>query len=325
MFLSNAISHCEGGNIPGVAVNNTLTLAYSIPWERGWVIGPLLGSAIIPGIEEVHRRQLLPGYDIEWVWADSYCEPRRGMLNMVNMWKSVEDLDGIIGGGCSVVCQPIALLAAAWNIPVVSWGCGSASLSDKATYPTFTRPVNNLVNMGPIFQALSATLGWNRVAVLTTPQDIWKKTGESIKKSMEANGGEALFRVVQPTMRGSTVNTKSLADMKETLKGLQHQVRIFYVLIYESDLYNLLTLAVELGMANGQYVFVTSEYHKSLATRWPYNSSAERRAIEGLMGLSIAQPDGQQYQDFLKEVIKAFQHPRFANVPHLPLADCRSI
>lgn len=50
-----------------------------------------------------------------------------------------EDLDGIIGGGCSTVCVPVSLLAAAWGIPVISYGCLLSTLGDKDTYPTFAR------------------------------------------------------------------------------------------------------------------------------------------------------------------------------------------
>ena len=63
----------------------------------------------------------------------------RGIKVTVDIWDSVDRLDGLIGGGCSVVCQPVALLAAAWNVPVVAWACASPPLSDKVTYPTFTR------------------------------------------------------------------------------------------------------------------------------------------------------------------------------------------
>ncbi len=69
---------CWTATIMGVAVNNTLTLGFSLPWEHGWTVGPGAGAGIIVGIEEVHRRQLLPGYDIEWVFRDDHCEPQRG-------------------------------------------------------------------------------------------------------------------------------------------------------------------------------------------------------------------------------------------------------
>ncbi len=68
-----------GGNVRGVALNNTLTLGYLVPWKQGWVIGPYVGSSIILAIQEVKRRHLVGDYDIEWVMRDDHCQPQHGM------------------------------------------------------------------------------------------------------------------------------------------------------------------------------------------------------------------------------------------------------
>ena len=78
-----------GGNVQGEAVNKTLNVAFSIPWTQGWTVGSRAGAAIIVGIEEIKRRQILPGYEIEWVWRDSLCNPMQGIQMIVDMWSSV--------------------------------------------------------------------------------------------------------------------------------------------------------------------------------------------------------------------------------------------
>ena len=150
------------GNVQGEAVNNTLWLGYSIPWISQWPIGVQVGSAIILGIEEVYRRQILPGYRIDFVWRDSGCIVYHGIRNVIDMWSSVDDIDAIIGDGCSVVCQPLSFLAEAWGIPVISFGCTSDSLSDKTTYPTFTRVEGTWAILAPALRSLSDQFEWNR-------------------------------------------------------------------------------------------------------------------------------------------------------------------
>ena len=56
-----------------------------------------MGSAIILGLEEVEKRQILPGYSLEWVMRNTKCKPRTGITEAVDLWKSVTDLDVIIG------------------------------------------------------------------------------------------------------------------------------------------------------------------------------------------------------------------------------------
>ena len=104
------------------------------------------------------------------------------MRGTVDMWMSSGGLDVIIGDGCSVVCQPVSLLAAAWGIPVVSWGCSSSTLSNKNIYPTFTRTKGTWMSLGPVFSALADTMGWNTVAILTSPEDVFRLAGVSAKK-----------------------------------------------------------------------------------------------------------------------------------------------
>ena len=67
-----------------------------------------------------------------------------GFKAAVEAWSEFADLDGLVGFGCSIVCQSVGLLAASWNIPIVSFFCASGPLADKDTYPTFTRTCPNM-------------------------------------------------------------------------------------------------------------------------------------------------------------------------------------
>ena len=69
-----------------------------------------------------------------WILTSLYYS---GFQAMVDIWEELDDLDAIIGPLCSTACQPVALLAAAWNMPVISYGCSSTALSDTEQYPTF--------------------------------------------------------------------------------------------------------------------------------------------------------------------------------------------
>ena len=44
--------------------NKTLTLGYLIPWTKDWEVGPTMGAAILLGLREIERQQLLPGYKV---------------------------------------------------------------------------------------------------------------------------------------------------------------------------------------------------------------------------------------------------------------------
>ncbi len=173
----------EAANIQGdVLPNKTFTLGFVLPWEKEVRLGGIIGSAMLVGVQEVYKRQILHGYEIEFSWRDTWCNAQRGMRGAVDIWKSVQDLDGIIGAACSTVTQPVALLAAAWGIPVVSWGSTSESLSDKETYPTFTRSEGTWAILGDVIREVASVFDWNTIAIIYTQADIMKLTAEAIGK-----------------------------------------------------------------------------------------------------------------------------------------------
>ena len=66
------------GSIPGVALNGTLNLAF-LGASRLFMPGAL--PAFNVAMRTIRERQLLPGYNIEWQYRDSQCNPYHGMYH----------------------------------------------------------------------------------------------------------------------------------------------------------------------------------------------------------------------------------------------------
>ena len=101
-------------------------------------------SAWVGTWKQVLNHRLTVMFSFQW-WVfsktfqacTSYVHCVSGLSAAVRAWQEVPDVDGFIGPVCSVGCEPVALLAAAWNVPVISFSCSSSSLSDMDQYPTF--------------------------------------------------------------------------------------------------------------------------------------------------------------------------------------------
>ncbi len=298
-----------------------LVLGFTIPWSQKWLVGPKIASAIILGIDEVGNRELLPGYEIDWIWRDSYCESSRGMAMAVDIWTSVPGgVDGIIGDGCSVVCQPVSLLAAAWGIPVVSWGCTSPSLSNKETYPTFTRVEENWQTSGPTFNGLADSFGWKKIAILTNPAELFKLTAVAVKNTLEEGGKEVVFYIVGATMNGDVLDSKNFEDLKHTLMMLKDNVFIFYFFGYNVERRNILIAAYDTQMLDGRYVFVIilSDTFTFIHTVFSYRPELNPVAFNGLITIEPIKPSGPEYDIFRYRVLQAFNDSRFDNMPYMP-------
>ncbi len=299
--------------------NGKLTLGYLVPWQ-GWPVGPSVGSAIILGINEIEKRQLLPGYEIEWLLRNDACEARRGMHKAVQIWHSVEKLDAIIGSGCSVVCQPLSLLAAAWGIPIISWGCSSLSLSDKTSYPTFTRALGTNLGRIPPMASVAEKLEWNRICIISTPEPIYKLQAEELFKEFQHQGKYVHLFIVESTVRGKEILDEKLEILRTVFSSVRNKVTFFVLMGYAIDLRNMLICAYDVEMLNGQYAFLTieSQINSIVNKSQVFRSEMDAIIYEGLMAIGITRPSGEAWDHFRQDVIDAFQDPRFDHLPHLP-------
>ena len=204
----------------------TLQIGVLIPWTQDWILGDKMGSGIVVGIEEVERRQLLPGFKIDWKWRDTYCQPRQGLAVAVDLWSEFDgNLDAYIGGGCSVVCEPVALLSAAFNLPYISFGCTSDTLSNKYNYPTFTRSVGTWVSLAPMFDQMADKLEWKRLGIVTTTENIMQLTANAIKLEMENHEKTVIYQTVQSVMDGDKINQESLIKQKSIIESIRNEAR----------------------------------------------------------------------------------------------------
>ena len=299
-----------------------LTIAYFLPWMRGWPVGPQVGSANVLGIREIRKRGLLPDYDIEWVYRDTWCEPKRAMQMVVDAWSSVDRLDAIIGPGCSVTCQPLGLLAAFWNIPIISYDCSSPKLSDKSVYPTFSRTVGTKSARAPVYNWLVDMFNWTNIGIVSTPEDVYKISSADMKEEMEKYGKKVTLQTVDSTVKGKEVDKQKLEGMRNVFKTMKEYNRIFILMTYPLDLRNMLITAKDLGMMHGEYAFLTNEYALSEmdVEYHSYRPEIDSTIYNGIIGMGAYVPSGAKWEAFQQDVIDSLQEmePQFDGLPHLP-------
>lgn len=253
---------------------------------------------------------------VDWILRDDYCEPMRGMQVAVEMWGAVNDLDAMIGPGCSVVCQPLALLAAAWKIPIISWGASSPDLSDKNIYPTFFRLEAPFSARAPVFDSIADMFGWKKIGILVTIMDVYRLTAIAVKEEMERQGKEVFMSVVDTTMRGSDVDPASLSELRAVLATMKKQVRIFIMMALPPDFRNMLIMAMDEGMLNGEYVFMCNEFSVEIVEQ-KYRPDVDPIIYKGILAIGVSRPSGREWDEYRQDVIDAFQDPRFDGFPHL--------
>ncbi len=237
------------------------------------------------------------------------------------MWDEVEDLDAIIGPPCSVSCEPTALLTAAWGIPQVSPACLSDVLTNKQTYPTFTRSVGPYSGNAPLYLSICKLFGWvNRVAIITTFELTYKILADSVQNEMEKAGIETLFYTLRPLILGSGPDLETLRDQNELVRKLKTEVRVIFIFRMPQDIRAFLVSAYDEGlMADGGYVFISQDMDLVLDAENTYRPETEEFIYTGSITVTFKKSDVPGYKAFQQDVVDAFGDPRFDDYPHIPV------
>lgn len=176
----------------GSAINVTkeIKLGVSIPWSGvNWDAGPRFASGILIAVDRINNDPtFLPGHKITFEWKDSKCEESASLTAAVDLFaKTSPRIHALIGPACSGGCKAAAYLASHWNMPIISYGCGSEELSDKTSFPTFARTVGVYSKSGDIFVRLMNWYNWDRIAIITPTAFIWTSIMTGVRKEVEKN------------------------------------------------------------------------------------------------------------------------------------------
>ena len=165
-----------------------------LPMTGRWPIGTRIAAAVPMAINDVmDDSTLLPGYNITYKIVDSSCLPERGLRGMVGF----QAVDLFIGPACSVVAQPVALLAKIWNKPIVTYAASSNKFINKDVYSTLGTITayarrNECYTPKFVHQILKA-FNWTIFAILSSSEVEWKTMAGKIRSAVEPNVKVSLF------------------------------------------------------------------------------------------------------------------------------------
>ena len=265
-----------------------------------------LMTATAVRIGVIAAKPILPEYEIQYEVKDTFCNPNVGMKAVLDLQKKHQRLDAIIGPRCSTVCEPVGLLAVAWNIPQVSHRCSSGLLSNKKVYPTFTRTRVNLLSVSNVFTAVLKKFGWSKFSILTSDIPVFKLAAEYLKNLSEEQGINVGLFTFSRTVSGNKLNKKNLDVLRLLMKSLKVQSRVFAMYMYTFDVRHVLAIARQLGMMKGNYVFIglVPTYRGSKKrTRFIMPDVSDAEVYQGVMVLSEDDvPNSPEWEKFNKDL-----------------------
>ncbi|XP_065051020.1 atrial natriuretic peptide receptor 1-like [Rhopilema esculentum] len=314
LFLGILIQEC------GTSTSNTtkeLKLGVLIPMTGDkWNAGPRFASGIVIAIEKINADpNILPGYNVTFEWQDSKCEESVSLTAAVDMYARINPhVHALIGPACSHSCKSVGYLANHWNMPLISYACGSVELSNKKDFPLFARTVGVYANSGKIIVNLMKFYKWDRIALLTSTDFLWT----SIMTGVQADVTKANLKIAyyQNFNVGSVTDTY-LQEILETASTLSH---IFIFGGYSVTIRRLMLAAHTLGLTTSGYAFFSYDLLLDSCNSTTASDEENRiacQAYEGLLDISLYVPETAEYKNFTAEVRRRMAEPPF-NRPMLP-------
>ena len=269
------------------------------------MIGHSVSVALKIGLEKA--KQSLPGYEIDYMMEDSMCNPKVGIKAVVNLQKKYKRLDAIIGSQCSVVCEPVGLLATIWNIPQVSSRCSSILLSDKIVYPTFSRPRGNNLHTSRVVINVLQAFGWQRFSIISSDDSFFKLAAEYLLKFSEEHNMDVQVFTFSATNIDKNADKEKLHRLRSLIHTMKETARVTILFMFRRDFRNFLIFAKQEGYLDKGCVLIglDTAYRGSVAVLRDIEPQiTDTEIYQGLIG--VTEDDGpftEQWEKFRNETL----------------------
>ncbi|XP_022249346.1 guanylate cyclase 32E-like [Limulus polyphemus] len=138
-------------------------------------IGKLIAGAITVAVMNVNKRpDLLPNHALQFIPADA---GERGTSVAIKKMTRMRDDGAVAFIGPDESCVSEALVAAAWNYPMITYKCSDRKVSNKNIYTTFARTLPPSSKVSKYVISLLKHFKWNKV-VLVVSENHWYKQAE---------------------------------------------------------------------------------------------------------------------------------------------------
>ncbi|XP_055899976.1 atrial natriuretic peptide receptor 1-like [Biomphalaria glabrata] len=274
-------------NVTGIKIGVLLISDINVPYSI-----QRTGPAIHIAVEKVNQN-LMEGYRLVTVIRvyDNLCDARYASGAAAEL-HFIDQVQAIVGPGCSNALDHVARLAAYWNIPIVTGLGENGIFNNKTTYPTLTRFAYCQCRIRSVFANTFTLFKWTNIALIYDhsdgPSDI---LGTTLKDGLPTSK-------YYPEVIGFYSEDKSY-DAGKLLQEAAKNSRIIIFALHGNLLREFMLKAYDLGYAqSGDFVFMNVELFPFPSGYWGNNHWARndsldpiaKKAYESLLRVSLYFP-----------------------------------
>ncbi|CAH0563498.1 unnamed protein product [Brassicogethes aeneus] len=216
--------------LTGTGAHN-FTDSVTIGFVGAYGQAPVDLGALPLAIEAVNAdKDLLPGRELKFVTADigstrSSSLPTRAIRAMTEMRDN--GIVAFIGPDAS--CLPEALVAAAWNLPMISYKCSETKVSNKKIYSTFARTLTPSSKVSKSVVALLKAFKWDKFVLVTGST---ASSGSEVKEAIEDLATREGLMVIESKQYSAFYIPRYIEEMCNVV-GDTYRITRIYVFVGE--------------------------------------------------------------------------------------------
>ncbi|XP_017591501.1 retinal guanylyl cyclase 2 isoform X3 [Corvus cornix cornix] len=203
------------------------------------------------------------GHRLDYVILQEECETPRALVRFIDFGKLSSAFIGPLNPG---FCEVATHLGENWNKAIFSWMCINYKLDSIIRHPAFAR---TLPSPTQVLFTIMKYFRWAHVGIIASNEDIWMYTAKELATVLRNHG--LPVGIVTSVHKGG----KGIEDTWNKIKEV-NDIKIILlcmhsVLIGGQEQAALLTKALEMGLADGRYIFVP---YDTLLYSLPYQNNS---------------------------------------------------
>ncbi|XP_048150710.1 retinal guanylyl cyclase 2 isoform X4 [Corvus hawaiiensis] len=203
------------------------------------------------------------GHRLDYVILQEECDTPRALVRFIDFGKLSSAFIGPLNPG---FCEVATHLGENWNKAIFSWMCINYKLDSIIRHPAFAR---TLPSPTQVLFTIMKYFKWAHVGIIASNEDIWMYTAKELATVLRNHG--LPVSIVTSVHKGE----KGIEDTWNKIKEV-NDIKIILlcmhsVLIGGQEQAALLTKALEMGLADGRYIFVP---YDTLLYSLPYQNNS---------------------------------------------------
>ncbi|XP_063601138.1 guanylate cyclase 32E-like [Penaeus indicus] len=259
-------------------IDNYLTQSYNdsrenitIGFLSSFTYNKLALGALPLAVEDVNNdRNLLPGKRLVFEVADVGNSNLEALAALsIRRMTTMRDKGHLVFIGPDDNCANEALVAAAWNLPMITYKCADKRVSNKTKYYTFARTMPPSTKIVKALVSLLKVYSWRQFVLLTEHT----RNYQQIKEAVKSFADHHMMNITRELSVPYDYTTSGYHTIQGFVRGTIRSTRI-YVLVasYEVQWDFVLALREEAGDHLAEYAIVTIDDDK-------YNGGSETQVV----------------------------------------------